>query len=264
MKVLLLSLLLLIGLPACKPDTVALAYNFEEGAELTYQMTVRADAAWNIGTEGSGGYTMEIDVTETFESVDGDGAVVSVLMRPTDVTEDGLPSPGPDDRTFKLRLDPAGSVVEVIEVDGIEASVLGPNDVAFIGTYRPPLPTEPVRMRDRWEAESELSLGSVFQQVSTSGVLRGLRVMDGHDVALIDYIGDGPLRWETSLAQGEADLSGTATTTADAEFDLELGSLRAATSNTTSILDVTVLPETAEAPISGTVELDLELHVRRT
>ncbi len=262
MKVLVVSLLALSALAACRPDTITLAYDFEEGAELTYQMTARARASWDIGREGSGGYTMEIDVTEVFESVDEEGATVEVTMRPTEVVENGLPSPGPDDRTFRLRLDRAGAVVDVLEVDGIEASVLGPNEVAFIGTYRPPLPSEPVRMRDRWVATTDVSSRAVDQRVETTGLLQALQVIDGRHVALIDYSGQGPLRWTTRLAQGDAELSGSATTSGAAQFDLDAGSLRSATSSTTSLLDVLVLPETGEAPINGTVELDLDLEVR--
>ena len=64
--------------------------------------------------------------------------------------ESGLPSPGSEERSLTSRVDPTGSEVDVIEVQGVPAEQLDPAQVAFIGTYRPPLPPHPQRLKDEW------------------------------------------------------------------------------------------------------------------
>lgn len=259
---LLAGVLLLVAAGACRPDTVDLGYRYPEGA-LTYRMKARASAEWDIGGPGRGSYAVTFSVTETVRSTATDSAVVTVEMEPTDVVENGLPSPGSEERSFALRIGPNGEVLEVLEVDGIEAEALDPDELIFIGTYRPPLPQERVRLGDEWEAEQEVRLGSVFQQFVTTGHLDSLDRDDRGKIARLDYAGEGPLVWNTVLPQGEAELVGSAATTSDAELDIDGGFLRSASSSTSGQFEVRVDPGGQQAPITGTLNLDLDLVLRK-
>jgi hypothetical protein len=174
-----------------------------------------------------------------------------------------LPSPGAKERSFALRIDPNGEVLEVLEVDGVPAQALDPDELAFIGTYRPPLPVDPIRLRDTWRSEQEVQLGSVFQQVASIGELDGLRRDDEGRVARLTYSGEGPLVWATTLPQGEAELTGSASSDSEAELDLDGGFLRTASSTTSGTFEVRVDPGGERAPIVGTLRLDLELDLRK-
>ena len=263
LRVLALSLLLAFGSTACRPDTVELAYRYPAEGTITYRMDAHASAEWDIGGSGSGSYDVSFDVTETVEGSEGDGVVVSVLMVPLEVEEQGLPSPGAKRRSFALRIDPNGEVLEVLEVDGVPAQALDPDELAFIGTYRPPLPVDPVRLRDTWRSEQEVQLGSVFQQVASIGELDGLRRDGEGRIARLTYSGEGPLVWATTLPQGEAELTGSATSESEAELDLDGGFLRTAGSMTSGTFEVRVDPGGERAPIVGTLRLDLELDLRK-
>ena len=262
LKLLAAATLLLVAV-ACRDDSVAFVYRYPEGDSTTYRLLANATAQWDIGTRGSGSYTVEFEVTETVESEDDDGAVVSVEMRPVDVEEQGLPSPGAQTRSFTLRLGPKGEVLEVIEVDDIPASILEPDQLVFIGTYRPPLPLDDVRLHDEWEARQDVELTGVSQAIVTLGTLERLDKDDDGDKAELGYSGDGPLRWSTRLPQGDAELTGTADTRSEAIFDLELGNLRGASSSTIGDFNVRVVPDDEEVPITGTLHLELELEVER-
>lgn len=226
-------------------------------------MEARASAEWDIGGPGRGSYEVSFAVTETVQSSDDDGAVVTVEMEPTEVVENGLPSPGTEQRSFALRIAPNGEVLEVLEVDGVAADALDPDELIFIGTYRPPLPRDPVRLGDEWEAEQEVRLASVFQQFVTTGRLDSLDRDEGGKIARLDYFGEGPLVWSTELPQGQAELTGFAHTRSEAVLDIDGGFLREANSSTSGDFDVRVDPGGQQAPITGTLTLDLDLDLRK-
>lgn len=267
MKALRAAVALLIAglLTACRPDTVELAYRYPSTDSISYRMQATANASWDIGGTGSGSYDVTFEVTETVESVEEDGVVVSVVMVPDPerVRERGLPSPGTTERSFALRIGESGEVLEVLEVDGVTSEALDPDELAFIGTYRPPLPEERVRLRDEWRAEREVDLDAVFQQVLITGQLEGLRRDADGRVAELRYSGEGPLVWTTTLPQGEAELTGSGTTSSTADLDMDRGSLRSARSSTNGEFEVRVDPGGERAPIVGTLELDLDLTLER-
>ena len=258
-----ISTVLLLLLVACRPDTTDLNYSFQDSTTHTYRMTARAEARWDLAGEGRGSYEVGFDVTETVESVGEDGAVVVVEMVPTGTEEAGLPSPGLERRSFSLRLGPNGEVLEVLRLDDVEASDLNQDELAFIGTYRPPLPEQDVALGDRWTQERQIELGSSLQEIEMRGELTGFSRDGRLRLARIAFSGEGPLEWITVLPQGEAQLTGDASTSGTALFDINNGSLQSAISSTRGDFRVRVLPGEGEAPIVGTLRLDLDLTVER-
>jgi hypothetical protein len=246
---------------ACRSDAVDLAYEFPEQDSLVYEMVADAEANWDIAGKGSGSYTVTFEVTETIESVDEQGAVVNVTMDPTEVQEEGgFIAPATTERSFRLQVGHHGEVRDVLEVDGIPASALDPDQRLFIGTYRPLLPLDPVGLDDEWPGSQEFQ-GEEFQRITTLGTLESLNTDEDGDYAELSYSGRGPLAWQTSLPEGLAELTGSARITGDAELDIEDGFLRSATSTTEGDFDVNVVPEEAGNPISGTLHLELDLDL---
>lgn len=254
----------LVVMSACLADTVDLSYGFEEGTTTTYQMTARADASWDVAGRGEGSYEVGFEVTETVRNVDEDGAIVDVRMIPTGAEEQGLPSPGLERRSFSLLLGPEGEVVEVLQLDGIEARSLDEDELAFIGTYRPALPSEPVTLHDEWSQSREIRLGADIQGIETTGQLVGLRRDDERGLAEVVFTGNSPLRWTTRLPQGEAELTGEATTRGRGLFEIDGGLLDSATSRTSGRFEVRVIPGGGRAPITGMLHLELALEVERS
>jgi hypothetical protein len=240
-----------------------LAYRFTQGTVLKYSMHAAAVASWNIGGTGQGSYDVTFEVVEAVQSVEDDGAIVAVSMSPESSESHGLPAPGPDARSFTLKVGHNGEVREVIEVDGVSAEDLDPNDVAFIGTYRPPLPLEPVPLQASWTSRQQVQVGSVLQELATLGTLTALdRDAEGTTATMV-YRGEGPVSWRASLPQGDAELSGTAATSSDAVLDVNGGFLRSAGSTTNGNFDVEVLGENGGAPVRGTLHLELHLDLEK-
>ncbi|HWL65290.1 MAG TPA: hypothetical protein VNP73_04880 [Actinomycetota bacterium] len=262
MKRVLLLLLTLFPLAACRSDSIALQYTFGND-EVRYRMEAEANARWNLDGPGRGSYTAVFDVTERVTEDAGEGAIVAVTMDPVEVEEEGLPSPGLESRSFSLRSGPNGEVLEVLEVDGVPAGVLDNDQIGLIATYRPPLPLQPVKLNGTWNAEQQLELPSVFQQITTIGRLTRLdRDADGR-LAQLAYTGSGPLVRSLELPQGQADLTGSTTIAIDARLDIDEGLLREAHSSTQGSFDVRVLPPDQRAPIVGSVRLDLEVRLTK-
>lgn len=250
----------------CLPDSVALRYRIDEATTLTYDMTAVAHAEWDITTagRGRGSYEVVYAVTETITPEGPGVATVSVVLDPREVVEDNLPSPGSDTRRFSLRIDESGEILEVVEVDGVPASELRTDELSFIGTYRPPLPDDPVKLRDRWRAEQEFEAASMFRQLVTVGSLSALDHDDG-PVAHLRFSGDGPLVWTTALPQGEARLTGSAETRGVAVIDLEQGALRRGSSETRGRFTVRVVPsDDVSRPLAGILELEIAVSLART
>ena len=245
---------------SCRTDTVDLSYRFPVGSRLTYEVVSQVQAQWNIGTEGSGSYRVTFDVTEEVRSVDEDGAVVSLDLERTSAEEDNFTPPG--DSSFTVRVDPHGAVRDVIEVDGVAATLLEPEQRSLIRTYRPLLAVEPVRLYEEWDALQEFE-GPEFEEIKVVGRLERLDVDESGEFADVSYTGRGPLIGTRELPEGNAELSGSTSTTGEAIIGLDDGVLREATSTTRYNFDVTVVPEDAGTPLNGTLQINETLELRR-
>jgi hypothetical protein len=253
--------LILLSLVGCRSDAVELSYRFPDSGELEYRLEAIAHAEWDIGERGSGSYEVVFHVTETVVETEGDEAVVEVVMTPTRVRESGLPSPGSEERSFTLRIDSTGNVVDVLEVQGVPALQLDPAQVAFIGTYRPPLPREPQRLKGRWVDDGSLNSDSLTERVRTRGRLEALDRDPAGEFAALSFVGEGPLLYATELLQGQAELQGTSVTSIDAELDLYGGFLRRARSSIDGTFEVSVLPLEGAEPLEGNLRLELDLRL---
>ena len=263
MKIRALALLLVaLATSSCRSDTVELGYSYDI-EHLEYVLTARATAQWQIGEPGRGSYEVRFQVDEEIQPQAGGGAIVDVTITPLEVEEDGLLPPGSEERRFRLELGPSGEKLDVLEVGGVPATDLDDDELALIGTYRPPLPLEDVGLGDTWDAEQQVALESVFQQIQTTGELRRLqRNGDGNRVAVLSYAGSGPIEQTLALPQGNAELSGNTSISIDAELDIDRGVLLQATSVTQGEFDARVVRGGEEAPIVGTIQLRLTLDIR--
>ena len=248
---------------ACRSETVGLTYAYPEDSSIHYRMTALAEAEWDIaGRQGSGAYEITFDIEETIQSVQEDGsAVVTVQMTTSDFEERGLPSPGAQRRSFRLRLGPNGEKLEVLEVDGVPAADLDRDELSFIGTYRPCLALEGVALHGTWRCQQGFQLENLSQEIVTVGELDGLTKDTQGEVAVISYSSNGPLQLETTLPQGSAQLDGTEETKSVAHFDISEGFLRSGTSTTTSEFEVAVEPAGGGAAETGSLSQDLQVEI---
>jgi hypothetical protein len=258
---LVLSLVVLGVLSACRPETVELVYRFDADKQLTYRLEAHGDSRWDLGDPGSGSYEATFVVTESVVSVEEDGAVVEVVMEPQRVEGRGLLPPESETHSFTLRLGDRGERLEVVEIDGAPATGFSQDETAVINTYRPLLPLEPVKLQQTWPAEQQVQLESSFEQLNLRGRLDGLGLEDGAEVAELSFSGEGPLTRTAQIEQGTAEFTGSSTVEGAAVLDIEQGFLKRAVSTTVSDFEVRVTPQAEEVPIRGTLHTELELEL---
>jgi hypothetical protein len=227
-------------------------------------MHAHARARWDIQGPGEGSYDATFKVTERVTAVEAGGAIVSVDILPERIEEAGLPAPGAELRTFSVEVAADGRVIGVRKVNGISASALDPEQLALLGTYRPPLPAHEVRLGDEWTSAQTLELPSISQELMEIGRLQAFRRDGASRIAELEYSGTGPLQWHTALPQGVAQLDGTGTTRTTADFDIDAGSLQAGRSLTNGTFSVRVQGTGSQAPITGSLHLELRLSIDRT
>src|SRR5688500_8388796 len=156
---LLVLALVALTMVSCRADSLELGYRYDGAVQdLEYVLTARAHARWEIGEPGEGAYTVRFKVEEHIEPQAGGGAIIDVTMTPLEVREQGLLPPGSEQRRFRLELGPNGEKLGVLELAGVPATELDDDELALIGTYRPPLPLEPVGLGDTWDASEELKI----------------------------------------------------------------------------------------------------------
>jgi hypothetical protein len=246
---------------ACRPETVLLEYRFAPGTTVTYELVASVHAEWDVAGEGEGSYRATFDVTQRVESSDEDGSVLAVQLHRTDFEQDNFAPPG--DSSFKVRIDEHGAVLQVLEVDGVAASLLTDEQRSVIRGVLPKLPLEPVALYAQWPALQEFE-GPQFERISFTGRLERLDVDEKGELANISYTGRGPLIGTADLPEGDAELDGTTSTTGEATLDLDEGVLRAATSTSRSDFDVTVIPEDAATSIEGSLHIEETIDLNRT
>jgi hypothetical protein len=258
-------LVAVIGAAGCSsaPEPVELAYTYAPSQPSRYTLEARAHADWDIGGRGVGSYRATYAVREDVESTDAEGAILSVEMRPREISEDNLPAPARRATSFRLRIGRDGSVREVLDMNGTPAAAMAPDELVFLGTFRPPLPGDSVRPGDTWRAASTIGVSAVFRQIVTRGSLQDVERTPSSTLAALSYEGGAPLVWSTSLGDALAEMSGSADTRGRAIFDVDRGRLDHATSSTKAVFDVRVLPRGSRPPLTGDLELQLELRLTR-
>jgi hypothetical protein len=245
---------------SCRPDTVELAYSFREGDILRYRLEAEARAEWDIEGEGSGFYRVVFAVTEEVEDVDDTGAIVALDLRRLDAEENNFPVP--QDSSFTVRVDAHGAVTDVLEVGGVEASELSPEERSTLRTYRTLLALQPVELGEQWPASQEFQ-GAEFESIDVTGTLEALNRDEKGRFAELSYRGRGPLIDTRQLPQGDAQLDGRSRTRGRATMDLDGGFLRASTSSTEYDYDVRVIGEGAGNTVTGDLHLELDLSLRK-
>jgi hypothetical protein len=263
LKVTVAALSVACACTAARPQPVQLDYSFDEPTRTGYRLQARARAEWDIQGRGAGSYDATYEIFERVLAVDDRGALISVTMTAQEIDERNLPAPGRSPTSFRLRVSHDGAVREVLGIQGKPAGSLRPDELVFLGTFRPPLPSRPVDPGERWRSASSATMGAVFRQIATRGTLRALEQRGSTTLATLAYSGQAPLVWTTALPGGRAELSGSADTRGEALFDVERGRLEEATSTTDATFEVRVLPRGDRPAAAGTLRLSLELDLHR-
>ena len=235
-------------LAACRPDTVSLDARPEVGD--TYTIRYDIDAEVTSVVEGQAPETTtlstRLDTEQVVAEVDAEGTVVSLTVR-----ADG----GPTQR-LRVRLDRAGSLAAVEQVEGLPAGAFGLGPDSLLPSSAGTVPRGPVRIGDEWDLGQRLDAGGAR--------LVGLGRIDGAEVATVHADLLQRLDEVATVVGSEVALTGSLRSTATTTYDLADGSVRRATSRTSGTVDALVQPPRGVEALPVPAVITIDLRVRAT
>lgn len=236
-----------------------LTFRPEVGATYRYEVVVRTVTEVTLGDGPP--EIREEDVVLTSEHTvlrSGAGGVeVKVLLQ----------EPGGDDRIFEVVFDRAAQLEEVQSIEGVPDDRLGSLGIAEIFPAAAGAPPDrPLEPGASWIIDDAIQLpgGADATQLTGSGRLVELAVVDGEEVARLTSAAQLPLESTMSTPGGELRLSGTQVTDYSATHDLDDGAVREATSDTVGRFDLEVGPPEGlgASPVTGTLRVEVSSRTR--
>ena len=233
---------------ACRPHTVSLAGDPAVGATIRIRYEIDAEVTRSVEGQAPETTVMatQLDTEQEVLAVDGDGSLVALTLRVD----------GEAPRQARVRLDRAGSLAAIDEVEGLPARDLGlPLAPASMGAPAG-LPTYAVAIGDEWAIGEDPYRGRAR--------LTGLGVVDGADVARVRAEVHRDIDESTVVAGQEVALTGRLRSTSTTHFDLGDGSVWRAVSHTTGTVDALVQPPGGVGVLPVPAVITYEVRVRAT
>ena len=244
---------------ACQPDTVRLAYRPDAGTRSAYRVAVESVTVTAL--QGNAPQRVEDRfVLRAEHAVINAGAASSqVRVR--------LQGEGLSPRTFVVRLDRAGQLVEVQRIENLPARALGSLGLSeiFPAAAGAP-PARPLSPGERWVIDEPVDLpGQPASRLRGSGRLSELGVVGGEEVATVDSTVRLAVDGTTQLEQGSFALDGSQTTTSTATHRLADGTVQEVRALTRGRYELLLLPPagTTGPAIPGTLTIEVRSHTTR-
>jgi hypothetical protein len=244
------ALVLVVTAPAwaaCRPNTVDVAFTPTEGARYSYRYEIEATITQSL--DGADPTVTEISTTLRADQEVVEVSPRGVLARVTLRREGGAP------RTAEVRLDRAGTLQGIDLIEGQPTDIFGLGDLGGV-LPTAALPDGPLAPGDRWSIEDE--------QVTGTGRLRRLGVIDGEDVAVISSDLTQLIDETTPVGDTTAALEGDLRATASTAYDLRDGSLRRATTKAHGAVQARIAPPPGIDAGAVLGAITYEIHVRVT
>jgi hypothetical protein len=246
-------------LAGCQPDTVRISFRPAAGAHYAYRVEIQSVTVTSV--EGTAPQRVSDDfILRADHSVLAvSPASIRVRIR---LAGEGL---GP--RTFVVRLDRAGQLVEVQRIEGLPARALGSLGLSEIFPAAAGAPPDRrISPGERWVVDEPVVLpGQPATRLRGSGRLKTLGVIDGRKVATVESTFRLAVRGTSQLSQGNFVLDGSQSTSATSTQDLSDGSVEKVEAVTTGRYRLTLLPPTGTdgPPVPGTLTIEVRSKTTR-
>lgn len=245
------------SLAACRDGAVRVAFRPEERSRADYRVTVEARVVTVIADRPER-RTEEADVftaRHTVLDAGDDGTDVEVRLE----------SEGEEPRSFVVRLDRAGQLVEVQRIEGIPADALGELGLSEIFPAAAAAPPDrPLAPGDRWSIDEPVAAEG-RARIRGRGRLVELTVADGRRQATIESEYVLPVDRETEESGRPLRLQGEQRTRVTTTHDVADGSVVSAVAETTGRFRLLLLaPAGGDGPpVPGRVEVDVRSTTTR-
>lgn len=243
-----------IGLSACAPGTVKIAFSPEEGAAYAYVIEVESETTTLVSGQEPrhSSNTFTLRAKHEVQSTDSDGSEVRVTLQ----------AAGGEPRQLLVRLDRAAQLTEVVQVEGLPAEVLGELGLSeiFPAAVGAP-PKGPLRPGTTWEVDDPVQItGSPRAQLTGVGRLEALDVINGTKVAVVRSSYRLPVSRTSDDANSSRTIEGQQTTRSRTTYDLGDGSVLSADAESLGRFTLELRPPGSD--IGPSLAGSLEVRVR--
>lgn len=246
-------------LTGCRTGSVRIDFRPRLAGRYSYTIDVQASTTTAIDGRTPTRTTSEqrLQARHVVQEVDLEGVVVDVRVT----------GPGVPDRTFEVRLDRAGALVEVQRVQDIPSSVLGDLGISevFPAAAGAP-PDRALRPGARWDIDDPVSLpGARTARLTGSGRLSELGVVDGRQVATVVSTFTLPVYQTSTGSEGTVTLEGDQVTDTTATHALKDGAVQSVRARTVGRFRLTLAPPpgTGGPVLRGRLDVEVESVTRR-
>lgn len=255
-----ITLAALLFTSACRDDRITLAFHPAPGSEFVYAIHVESSTTTTLPTGRVTEPSTASDLTAQQRVLDANGDTTRVEVR--------LGGSGIGERTFVMRFDRAAQLTAVESVEGIPTRVLGSLGLSEIFPAAAGAPPDRrLRPGDSWTIDDRVQLAGMAapSQLTGTGRLVQLSVVDGHDTATVSSSTTLPLTSTETTPDGVQTLSGVQTTTITVVYDLSNGSVRRSMAATMGSFALTLSPPAGQAgsPIQGALTVELRSDIER-
>ena len=260
-------LLLVLLLPACRSDRVALTYPLAPGIRLEHRLTLDASVVRTLAGE-----TRREEIVATFTAAqevvgpsDQGGVEAAISLVPEGLEVNGRSVDIGPAQEFAVRLGPDGRVVAVEAATDEGTDALDPVGLErILPRLRPVLPGRPVTPGDAWRSQTEFTDEQGRFSLRTRSRLTQLGVTDGREAALVRTTYESPVQRQEVFANAVAQVTGSDVGAQEAWFALD-GYLVRAVGDSVGTYRVTFTPPEEEeglAPVQGALRVRLHLEMQ--
>jgi hypothetical protein len=196
--------LVLLVTAACATPPIRLSPRFAVGTVRNYRMHAEAVTAVDTGGDVRSERTV-LDARSMIEvlSLSGADAKIRLTLTPSSFTRDGAAVSPPAEQKVELLAGPDGAIKEVLTVGGLPVSIAGADIADLAPIIGLPLPSQRVRVGAPVPRPTTSTAPPIYQ-----GRVSGLRVINGHDCAIIDLGTRRPISRERELDGQQVRLDG--------------------------------------------------------
>jgi len=246
---------------ACRDDHVDLTFRPRAGASFRYAVHVESTSVTDIPGRPPSNPRDVADLTADQHVLDVTGGVTRLQVR--------VDRPNVGARTFVMHFDRAAQLTDVESVEGIPAEALGQLGLSEIFPAAAGAPPDRrLQPGDRWTVDDQVQLAGMPEpaRLTGEGRLVELGVVDGHRTATVTSTTTLPVTARSTAGGSAQTLTGVEATTITVVYDLDDGTVRRSSAQTSATFDVVLAAPAGQpsAPLHGTVRVEVHSDIRRT
>lgn len=248
---------LALATTACEPHTIDLGFDPAVGDTFRFESTIETEVLRTVDDRAEEPVveTSTLEATETVTDI-ADGTVTMDV----EITRDGAPA-----RSYTASFERGEHLTAADLAEGAASEAIGVDLAADLPTDLSSPPDGALEPGERWTISRSVDTGHGEIQITGTGHVRSLGVIDGHDVAVIEVEVTVPIASSLDNPNGVVHLDGIQVSRSRAVYDLNEGTVRRDRTTVEGEVALVIEPpgELDAEPVEGTIVYSVATQTRR-